>query len=299
MVVGDFMNSGILIINKEKGMTSRDVVNTVCKKLHTKKVGHTGTLDPLATGVLVVCVNDATKIIDLITSDDKSYIAEVEVGTLTDTLDITGKVLKKEEQFSLDNTKLQKVLTSFVGSYMQEVPIYSAVRVNGKRLYEYARNEEEVELPKREVFIRDISLLEEYNCNSKTFKFLVNVSKGTYIRSLIRDIGCKLNIPMSMKNLERVVQGNFKIEDSIQLEEVSNNKIISIKDALIDMKKEIVTGSLKFKIQNGCPLDRKIDSDFIMFLDEDENILAIYKKEGSRIKSYRGFRRSDNFEKAK
>lgn len=287
------MKSGILIINKEKGMTSRDVVNEVCMRFNTKKVGHTGTLDPLATGVLVVCVNDATKIIDLITSDDKTYIAEVEVGLLTDTLDVTGKVLEKIVEVSLDNEKLKEVLLSFIGSYMQEVPLYSAVRVNGQRLYEYARNGEEVILPKRNVKIRNILLLEEYNSSSKTFKFLVSVSKGTYIRSLIRDIGEKLGIHMTMKNLERIQQGNFRIEDSIKLDEVDNDKIISIPNSLIDIPKEIVTGTLKFKIQNGCILDRKIGTKYIMFLDEDENILAIYQKDGDKIRSYRGFRRSD------
>lgn len=285
------MDSGVLIINKEKGMTSRDVVDVVCKKLNTKKVGHTGTLDPLATGVLVVCVNDATKIIELITSDDKSYIAEVEVGNLTDTLDVTGTVLDVSSNFEINNDKLRTVLASFVGKYLQEVPLYSAVRVNGKRLYEYARRNEEVILPKREVEIRNISLLEEYNSNSKTFKFLVSVSKGTYIRSLIRDIGCTLGVHMSMKNLQRIKQGRFKLEDSISLDDVAYDKLISIPDSL-DIVKEVVTGDLKFKIQNGCPLEKKIDGDFITFLDEEEKILSIYQKcSDSRIKSYRGFRR--------
>ncbi len=285
------MDSGVLIINKEKGMTSRDVVNSVCKKLGTNKVGHTGTLDPLATGVLVVCVNDATKIIELITSDDKSYIAEVEVGICTDTLDVTGEVLETVNDFEVNNDNLRLVLASFVGKYVQEVPLYSAVRVNGKRLYEYARLKEEVILPKREVEIRNISLIEEYNFNSKTFKFLVSVSKGTYIRSLIRDIGEAMGIPMAMKNLQRIEQGNFKIEDSICLDEVSLDKLISIPDSL-DTEKEIVTGEIKFKIQNGCPLEKKINGNFITFLDEEEKILAIYQKcSNGKIKSYRGFRR--------
>lgn len=285
------MDSGVLIINKEKGMTSRDVVNSVCKKLGTKKVGHTGTLDPLATGVLVVCVNDATKIIELITSDDKSYIAEVEVGILTDTLDVTGNVLDVTSSFELDNDTLRSVLSSFVGNYVQEVPLYSAVRVNGKRLYEYAREGIDVDLPKREVSIKHISLIDEYNASSKTFKFLVSVSKGTYIRSLIRDIGQSLGIHLSMKNLQRIKQGNFKIEDSISLDEVSFSKLISIPDSL-DIIKEVVTKDEKFKIQNGCVLDKHIDENYITFLDEDGKLLAIYQKySDDKIKSYRGFRR--------
>lgn len=129
---------GILVINKPKDVTSRDVVNKVCKILNTKKVGHTGTLDPIATGVLVVCVGKATKLVEVLTSNDKEYIATVKLGVLTDTLDIDGNIIK-EEKVSILKEELIKVLNFFVGSYEQEVPIYSAVKINGKKLYEYAR----------------------------------------------------------------------------------------------------------------------------------------------------------------
>ena len=142
--------NGILIIDKPKGITSRDVVNNVVKRFNTKKVGHTGTLDPIATGVLVVCVGSATKLVDELTSHDKEYIASVELGALTDTLDNTGKILN-EEKCIKTKEEIIDALNSFKGKYMQEVPIYSAVKINGKKLYEYARENIDIELPKREV----------------------------------------------------------------------------------------------------------------------------------------------------
>ena len=152
--------NGVLIVDKPKGVTSRDVVNRVVKIFNTKKVGHTGTLDPIATGVLVVCVGSATKLVDEFTCSDKEYIATVELGTLTDTLDSEGKVLK-EEKVKISKNDVINALNSFKGSYLQEVPKYSAIKINGKKLYEYARNNEEIELPKREVKISNIELIDE------------------------------------------------------------------------------------------------------------------------------------------
>ena len=162
------MKDGIIVVNKPKEYTSRDVVNKICKILNTRKVGHAGTLDPLATGVLVI------------ENSTKEYIAKVKLGIKTDTLDVTGNVLEEKHDFSLDKRALESILLSFKGTYMQEVPLYSSVRVNGKRLYKYAREKEEVNLPKREVTIFDISLL---SFDSLSFSFNVKVSKGTYIRS--------------------------------------------------------------------------------------------------------------------
>ena len=163
---------GILIINKKENMTSRDVVNIVSKKLHTKKVGHTGTLDPMAKGVLVVAVNKALKLVDDITSLNKEYIAEVTLGIKTDTLDITGNILEKYDVKSIDKEKLETILKSFIGKYDMEVPIYSAVKVNGKKLYEYAREGKNVELPRKIVYINSIELL---NVNGNKFTFKCNV----------------------------------------------------------------------------------------------------------------------------
>lgn len=145
--------NGILLINKEKDYTSRDVVNIVSKCLNTKKVGHTGTLDPIATGVLVICVGKATKLVDYLTSTYKEYEAEIILGISTDTYDITGNILK-EENVKIEKKEIEKVLNNMIGTYLQEVPIYSAVKIDGKKLYEYARENKEIELPKREVDIK-------------------------------------------------------------------------------------------------------------------------------------------------
>ena len=158
---------GILIIDKESGMTSRDVVNMVGKNYKTKKIGHTGTLDPLATGVLVVCVNRATKIAELLTSLDKEYVAEFILGRLTDTLDIEGNLLKSEEtNFTRD--EVLYACKKLIGNYTQTVPIYSAVKVNGKKLYEYARENIDVELPKHNVTISSIELLDINRIDNQT-----------------------------------------------------------------------------------------------------------------------------------
>ena len=150
--------NGIIIVNKPYGYTSRDVVNILCKKFKTKRIGHTGTLDPIATGVLILCIGSATKLVEALTSDDKEYIATVELGTLTDTLDNTGNVIK-EEKTNLNVNQITKALEKMQGVYEQEVPIYSAVKINGKKLYEYAREGINVELPKRMVNIKSLELI--------------------------------------------------------------------------------------------------------------------------------------------
>ena len=147
---------GIILINKEKGLTSRDVVNKISKKLQIKKVGHAGTLDPIATGLLVIGVGKGTKILDLLTLDQKEYIATVSIGFKTDTYDITGNITEENYNYHLDEDKLKNVLDSFEGSYNQEVPKYSAVKIDGKKLYEYARKQIDIELPKRLVTIYKI-----------------------------------------------------------------------------------------------------------------------------------------------
>ena len=186
--------NGVFLVDKEAGVTSRDVVNEIIKKTETNKVGHTGTLDPLATGVLAVCVGRATKLVDYLTNADKTYIAEITLGIETDTLDLEGSVLKEEIPMITDENIFQAVM-SMKGKYEQEVPIYSAIKVNGKKLYEYAREGIAVELPKREVEIYDISVVSPVvrENNKIVFSVECSVSKGTYIRSLVRDIAYKLN----------------------------------------------------------------------------------------------------------
>ena len=267
-------NNGLLVINKPAGYTSRDIVNIVSKKLKTKKVGHTGTLDPLASGVLVICIGKATKLCELLTSTKKGYIAEVILGLKTDTLDITGKVLEENYQ-EISKEKLAETVKSFKKKYLQEVPLYSAVKVNGKKLYEYARENIPVKLPKKEVEIYNISLT-DYKYDDKTvFSFKCEVSKGTYIRALINDIAHALNTEGAMSKLVRTKQGKFTIEEAITLEDFLNDnyKLLDIKDVL-DIPKVVVNDEEKFKIINGQKLK---NSGEVLYLDKECNALAIYK----------------------
>ena len=272
--------NGIILINKEKGMTSRDVVNMICKKLNTNKVGHTGTLDPLATGLMVICVGEGLKLVELLTNHDKDYIAKVKLGIKTDTYDITGKILE-EKKVNLDKEDLIKVLNSFNKEYYQEVPIYSSVKVNGKKLYEYAREGKSVELPKHLVKISNIKLLD---FTSNSFTFNVTVSSGTYIRSLINDIGNTLNIPMTMEGLERTRVGDYNLKEATSIDDLN---IIPIIDAL-NIKKIELDSNLYKKVSNGSKINNIYNEDIIMFI-KDNNPIAIYKRDNNIMRAYRVF----------
>ena len=265
---------GIVLINKEEGLTSRDVVNKIVKKLNLKKVGHAGTLDPIAKGLLVIGIGKGTKILDLLTMNTKEYIATSKIGIETDTLDISGNILNKTNDFSLKREELINTLNSFIGSYYQEVPKYSAVKINGKKLYEYARNDLNVDLPKRLITIYKIELL-EFNKNEFTFKVLA--SKGTYIRSLIRDIGIKLKLPMTMKELIRTKSGKFNLSDSYEISD--DFKIIPIFEALDYPVIKITNEILLKKIKNCNKIKLDCSYDTITLIDNLNNTLAIYKKE--------------------
>ena len=265
---------GILLINKEKGMTSRDVVNKVCRLLGTKKVGHSGTLDPLATGVLVLGINKGLKIINDITSLEKEYEAKVTLGISTDTLDSEGTILK-EEDVNVTKEDIDKVLESFIGDYDMEVPKYSAVKIKGKKLYEYARNNEEVELPIHKVKVYELERISDITNNE--FYIRCKVSKGTYIRSLIRDIATRLNTIGIMSELKRTRQGKFKIEDCYTLDDIKNNnyKLLDIKDS-IDIPLITIDEDLYNKVKNGTKLPNIYKDNRFGFI-YDNKLIAIYK----------------------
>ncbi len=267
--------NGIIIVNKPQGYTSRDVINKLTKIFKTKKIGHTGTLDPIATGVLVVCIGQCTKLCDLLTSTYKEYIATIKLGFKTDTLDITGTTIETKNIPQLNKETIIAVLNSFLGSSIQTTPIYSAVKVNGKKLYEYARQGQNVELPKREINIKEIKLL-SFNKDEITFK--TTVSKGTYIRALIDDICQKLNTVGTMSSLTRTKQGPFTIEDSSSLEEIEKNnyKLLSIEEVLTDLEKINIDDNLYQKIKNGSIIDKTFSSN-IACLTYKNKIIAIYQ----------------------
>ena len=283
---------GVIVIDKEKDYTSRDVVNIVGKHFKTKKVGHTGTLDPLATGVLVICIGQATKLVELLTNHDKEYIADITFGIETDTLDSTGTVLK-EENTNFSKEELEKVLKEYQKEYDQTVPMYSAIKINGKKLYEYAREKEEIELPSRKVKIYKIDLLKCEQINNKThIQIKCNVSKGTYIRSLIRDIALSLNTVAIMTDLRRTKVGEFTLKDSILLEDLENNdKIYSIEQILKNYPTIEVDNNLEFKIKNGCKIPNTYNQEYIVFKNK-EKVLGLYKNEDGILKPYKMFVRS-------
>jgi tRNA pseudouridine55 synthase len=211
--------NGYLNVYKEKGMTSHDVVFKARKILKTKKIGHTGTLDPDAQGVLVLCVGQATKMVEYITDHEKVYEVEVVLGRETDTCDLSGTIVSESDQ-RISQNDFESILAQFTGAISQRPPIYSAIRVNGKKLYHYARNGETVEIPERDVQIAEISLL-EFCEEIQQAKIMVTCSKGTYMRSLCRDIGIALGTVACMGNLIRHQVGGFSITDALTLAEIA------------------------------------------------------------------------------
>ena len=273
----------LFVVNKPRCFTSRDVVNKLSKILKIRKIGHTGTLDPIATGVLVCLTGKYTKLVDLLTSLDKEYIAEIKVGIKTDTGDITGNVIEVKNK-AISKSDVEKVFVEFPKKYLQTVPKYSAVKINGKKLYEYARENIEVELPKREVNIYSLELIE---FNEDIIKFRTHVSKGTYIRSLIEDICDNLGIVGTMNSLVRTKQGKFDISDAKTLEEIEKNSLkgknihefldypcVSINDNEI---KKVVNGG---KIKNNYNIKDKV------ILMRDNVDLAIYEVDGETLKPF-------------
>lgn len=280
--------NGIFLVDKEIGCTSRDVVNEIIKKVETQKVGHTGTLDPLATGVLVVCVGKATKLVNMLTCEYKEYEAEITLGVKTDTYDITGNIIE-EKIPNVTEEEIKNVLNKFIGEYEQEVPIYSAVKVNGKKLYEYARNNENVILPKRRVEINDLKLISNIRKvdNRIIFKIWTRVSKGTYIRSLVNDIARSLKTIGVMSSLRRTKLGSVNIAQCKQIDDITLKSLIPVKELLKDYPFIYVNNVLKKDILNGKIIDNIYQNEKIVFLDENDLVLAIYKiydKDKSKMK---------------
>lgn len=231
---------GLIIINKPKSYTSHDIVNVVRKKLNIKKVGHTGTLDPNATGVLPILIGIGTKISKYLVEHEKTYIATLVLGKKTDTGDSEGNIIEEDNNFVNSNKeKIENVLKSFIGKQNQTPPIYSAIKVGGKKLYEYAREGKSVDIKPREIEISEIAL-ENYN-DKDEIVFKVTCSKGTYIRTLCEDIAKRLDTVGYMKELQRTKVNEFDIKDAITLEDLDNvnieDKIISIEKLFINNKK--------------------------------------------------------------
>lgn len=284
---------GILPVLKARGLTSHDVVFKLRKILHTKKVGHTGTLDPEVDGVLPVCIGKATKVSDYIMDMGKAYYATVTLGESTTTEDQTGEVLEsKNVDASLTNEQIDAALLQFKGEIKQVPPMYSSVKVNGRKLYEYARNNETVERPSRTVSIYEIERRSELHFENGlcSFEIEVKCGKGTYIRTLATDIGKALGYPAHMSRLTRIESGGFKIGDSLTLEEIDilfkqeslQDKLFPIEYGLKGLPHiQIDDPAIKQRILNGQKFYKNefsevIDSVTVMEDGETNKALALY-----------------------
>ena len=277
---------GVLIIHKEKHMTSHDVVGKLRRLLKTKRIGHAGTLDPLATGVLVIGVGRATKLLQFLMADKKVYRATLKLGVSTTTYDLEGDITEQRPfENDVTNCDVLKVLESFLGDSMQIPPIYSAIKKDGKALYEYAREGKEVEIEARPIHISEINLISFEN---DEIVFDVVCSKGTYIRSLCVDIAKKLNYPGVMANLLRIQSGQFKIEDAVYLKDVEdgNFNIIQVDEALKTLPSYIVEDASI--VLNGKKIKSDIDKQVAVY-DTEGHLLAVYEPDGNGyLKSVRG-----------
>lgn len=266
---------GIIVINKPKNCTSHDVVRKA-KKILNEKVGHTGTLDPNATGVLPLLVGKGTQISKYLINHDKTYEAVLKLGEKTDTADIEGKIIetKKVQPSDLEKENVEKVLKALIGKQEQTPPIYSAIKVKGKKLYEYARSGENVEIEPRTIEIYDLELIKIKN---KEITYKVHCSKGTYIRTLCEQIAEKLETVGYMKELKRTQVGEFKIEDSVTIEELENNvekNLITIEKYFENCKKINLNAKKLQLFLNGVQLTHDLE-DGIYTIYSDEKFIGI------------------------
>lgn len=303
--VGDDRMDGILPLWKPKGFTSHDCVMIIRRLFKTKKVGHTGTLDPEVEGVLLICIGQATKIVPYLTNTKKVYEAEVMLGRSTETEDGQGKTIEEEEVVNPpDHEAVENMLQSFVGTITQVPPMYSAVKVNGKKLYEYARGNEPVERPERQVTVYDITRLPQREQNPQYFRMRVVCSKGTYIRTLCVDMGRALGYPAHMSELTRTQTGPFSKKNTVTFDmietAIENDKQDQLLEPIIKGLNHLdclyVSEETKQKVLFGQKLDKPdslIKEDPFVILCNQE-LLAIYQihpEKPELIKPVRVFQR--------
>ena len=284
---------GILSLHKPLGITSHDCVLRIRKLFKTKKVGHTGTLDPNASGVLPICIGNATKVAQYMSDYTKSYEAEITLGTATITEDAAGEVIaKKPVDSSITVERLKQVLETMKGSITQTPPIYSAVKVKGKKLYQYAREGLDVERPARRVTIEHIKLLSRHDVdkNNPSFRIHVTCSKGTYVRTLAVDIGKKLGYPAHVSSLIRTKSGPFTIDESVTFEQLEKDlknatvKLYPIGTAVSHFDKIVVDEATAKKIKNGVflPLTNQNKEKRWAVFRENGELIAIYIRHPSK-----------------
>jgi tRNA pseudouridine55 synthase len=280
------MIDGVVLVNKPIGITSFAAVKKVSKQLQAKKVGHCGTLDPFASGLLIVTINNATKIARFIESQNKEYIATLVLGVKTDSGDNTGKVIKRLKPPKFEVLQLNDVIKSFIGKQTQIPPMHSAIKVNGQKLYELARKGKTIDREPRPIEIYDIKLI-KYRGNTLTFK--VNCTKGTYIRTLAEDLAKRLGCVGHLKNLERTAIGDFLLTDAKNIDKLSAAEdIIPIAQALKSMSKYIVSRDELSLVNNGGALVIDQDEEYVLVINQESTPLAIYQKDGEVYRCLRG-----------
>lgn len=260
--------NGFILVNKESGVSSNFVVQQIKKKIKAQKIGHLGTLDPLASGLLILAVNRATKFSSYFLESDKSYDVEVEFGTSTDTDDSTGKIIYKSNDYP-NKTSVKNHLESFIGESMQIPPFFSALKHKGKPLYKYARRGEFISKPPRKI---SVNCIENFDLNNKVCAFRIYCSKGTYIRSIARDLGKKLGCGAHMKSLIRLSQGNFNISDAKRTSDILEENIISIEDAFKNLNKITIQPLDEKKFINGVTISEFNNKDDIYRVFSKNNI---------------------------
>ena len=265
----------VFLINKEVNWTSFDLCARLRKKFDTKKVGHAGTLDPFAEGVMILTLGKTTKIIPFLEDLDKEYLATIKLGEETDTLDKTGEVIVKKEVPLINKEEVLKVLSSFLGKQKQTPPMYSALKRNGIPLYELARNGIEVEREERDIEIYDINLV---SLENDLLTFSCSCSKGTYIRTLAKDISEKLNTVGHLVSLKRVRVGSFKIEECKNVNEVTLEDSVSLNTLLPHIEHVKVNDYGANRVRNGMRLKFNTDSNLVLVKTYEAEVLAIYEK---------------------
>lgn len=270
---------GIILINKEKEYTSHDVV-AIAKKILGQKIGHTGTLDPNATGVLPLLIGKATKISKYLVNHDKVYKAILKLGIKTDTADTTGMVLEEQEVTMPKEEQIKEVFSSMIGKKQQTPPMYSAIKINGKKLYEYARQGKKIEIQPREIEIYDL-ILDKTDIKENEITFTVHCSKGTYIRTLCEQIASNLGTIGYMKELNRIQVGEFKIENSITINQLKENKdhiidsIITMEQFFCDKEKIVLDAKRKEQFLNGVKLQYDVKDEIYRIYDEQQDFIGL------------------------
>lgn len=274
-----FKMEGIYLIDKPEGISSYDCIRKLKKALDFKKIGHSGTLDPFASGLLVVLVGRATKLSTIFLEEDKEYVGTIFFGKATNTYDSTGEVTEEITDFDLNNEIIDQTFKDFSGLIMQKPPIFSAVRHQGKRLYEYARKQEEVIIKERAAYIKQFKRMGSIKNNK--VGFFSEVSKGTYLRSLAFDVGQKLGIPTHLDSLRRVKSGIFSLEDAYNVSEIvpGIKPSLTIEEYAVNLERLVVKPYLEKHILNGIQLDVR--------QTKTKNIFAVYNEKNKLLAIYR------------